>query len=410
MLRKNLKYSIIEGSWFALMFGLGENYLSAMAVYLGFSALQISILNSLPQLIGAFLQLGTNAISNLFKSTKSFVVNLALVQSISWIILIVIINTFSSYTTILIWAILYYSVSSIIGPAWISWMGYLVPLRIRSNYHANRNRIIHFIIFISILFGGIILRIYEQNMIFAFSLMFSIGSIGRVVSSYYLSKKNTIQTSKSTLKINYRKLFADKRKLTFISYNTFIHFSVMFLGPLFSIYILRTMELSYFILTLCMVSWWLGNVFSSRFWGKLGKLKGNLFLLKITTILMCILPAFWISVYYFDTNGRIIISLIINLLAGISFSGFGLSSFNIVYELCAEDDVIMFSSLINCLKGIGVFLGSVFAGLIVDSSMLINALKGYNFTTIQLSMFLSIVLRFVSLVILSKLKLDYKNA
>ena len=410
MLRKNLRFSIIEGSWFALMFGLGENYLSAMAVYLGFSALQISILNSLPQLIGAFLQLGTNAISNLFKSTKSFVVNLALVQSISWIILIVIINTFSSYITILIWAILYYSVSSIIGPAWISWMGYLVPLRIRSNYHANRNRIIHFIIFISILLGGIILRIYEQNMIFAFSLMFSIGAIGRVVSSYYLSKKNTIQTSKSTLKINYRKLFADKRKLTFISYNTFIHFSVMFLGPLFSIYILRTMELSYFILTLCMVSWWLGNVFSSRFWGKLGKLKGNLFLLKITTILMCILPAFWISVYYFDTNGRIIISLIINLLAGISFSGFGLSSFNIVYELCAEEDVIMFSSLINCLKGIGVFLGSVFAGLIVDSSMLINALKGYNFTTIQLSMFLSIVLRFVSLVILSKLKLDYKNA
>ena len=125
---------------------------------------------------------------------------------------------------------------------------------------------------------------------------------------------------------------------------------------------------------------------------------------------MCFLPAFWISVYYFDTNGRIIISLIINLLAGISFSGFGLSSFNIVYELCDEDDIIKFSSLINCLKGIGVFLGSVFAGLIVDSSMLINALKGYNFTTIQLSMFISIVLRFVSLIILSKLKLDYRNA
>ena len=125
---------------------------------------------------------------------------------------------------------------------------------------------------------------------------------------------------------------------------------------------------------------------------------------------MCVLPAFWISVYYFDTNGRIIISLIINLFAGISFSGFGLSSFNIVYELCDEDDIIKFSSLINCLKGIGVFLGSVFAGLIVDSSMLINALKGCNFTTIQLSMFISIVLRFVSLIILSKLKLDYRNA
>ena len=86
MLRKNLKYSIIEGSWFALMFGLGENYLSAMAVYLGFSALQISILNSLPQLIGAFIQLGTDAITKLFKSTKSFVVSLSLLQSILWLV------------------------------------------------------------------------------------------------------------------------------------------------------------------------------------------------------------------------------------------------------------------------------------------------------------------------------------
>lgn len=410
MLRKNLRFSIIEGSWFALMFGLGENYLSAMAVFLGFSALQISILNSLPQLIGAFIQLGTDAITKLFKSTKSFVVNLSILQSILWVVLIIIINASTSYYPILIWSIVYYSVSSIIGPAWISWMGYLVPLRIRSNYHANRNRIIHFIIFVSILFGGIILRVYEHNMIFAFSLMFSIGAFGRIISSYYLSKKNTIETTPSTLKINYRKLFSDKRKLTFISYNTFIHFSVMFLGPLFSIYILRTMELSYFVLTLCMVSWWLGNVFSSRTWGRLGKLKGNLFLLKISTILMCVLPAFWISVYYFGPNGRIIVSLIINLLAGISFSAFGLASFNIIYELCSEDDVIKFSALTNCLKGIGIFLGSLLAGLIVDSSYLITLLQDFNFTTIQLSMLISIVLRFASLFILTKLTLEHKNA
>ena len=410
MLRKNLRFSIIEGSWFALMFGLGENYLSAMAVYLGFSALQISILNSLPQLIGAFIQLGTDAITKLFKSTRSFVVNLSILQSILWVVLIIIINDSTSYYPILIWSIVYYSVSSIIGPAWISWMGYLVPLRIRSNYHANRNRIIHFIIFVSILFGGIILRVYEQNMIFAFSLMFSIGAFGRIISSYYLSKKNTIETTPSTLKINYRKLFSDKRKLTFISYNTFIHFSVMFLGPLFSIYILRTMELSYFVLTLCMVSWWLGNVFSSRTWGRLGKLKGNLFLLKISTLLMCILPAFWISVYYFGPNGRILVSLIINLLAGISFSAFGLASFNIIYELCSEDDVIKFSALTNCLKGVGIFLGSLLAGLIVDSSYLITLLQDFNFTTIQLSMLISIVLRFASLFILTKLTLEHKNA
>ena len=170
------------------------------------------------------------------------------------------------------------------------------------------------------------------------------------------------------------------------------------------------MELSYFVLTLCMVSWWLGNVFSSRTWGRLGKLKGNLFLLKISTILMCVLPAFWITVYYFGPNGRIIVSLIIILLAGISFSAFGLASFNSIYELCLEDDVIKFSALTNCLKGVGIFLGSLFAGLIVDSSYLITLLQDFNFTTIQLSMLISIVLRFASLFILTKLTLEHKNA
>tara|TARA_Y100001970_G_C14045710_1_gene756216 strand:+ start:100 stop:567 length:468 start_codon:yes stop_codon:yes gene_type:complete len=154
-----------------------------------------------------------------------------------------------------------------------------------------------------------------------------------------------------------------------------------------------------------MVSWWLGNVFSSRYWGREAKKKGNLNVLKLTTAMMCILPALWISVYYFNENERIVVSLFINLIAGVTFSGFGLSSFNIVYDISSKDEVIKFSSLINCLKGIGVFAGSVIAGLIVDSQIIINSLLSYNFTSIQLSMAISIVLRCISYGILSRLSL-----
>ena len=405
MIRKNLKYSIVEGSFFALMFGLGENYLSAMAVFLGFSALQISILNSLPQLIGAFAQLSTYKLAKIFDSTKRFVVILAILQALMWILLIYIIRSTDSYAIILLWSILYYTIASIIGPAWISWMGYLVPLRIRANYHANRNRIIHSLVFISIMLGGMILKFFENDMILGFTIMFAIGSIGRLLSSYYLNKKNDETDSDVDYNYRYGNILKDKTKRLFIVYNTSIHFSVMFLGPLFTIYILRTMELSYFVLTLCMVSWWIGNVFSSRYWGRLSKKRGNFYLLKLTTIMMCILPALWICVYYFNDTGRIIVSLIINLVAGITFSGFGLSSFNIVYDMSSKDEVIKFSSLINCLKGIGVFLGSVIAGSIVDSVYIINLVSSYNFTSIQLSMLISILLRFVSFGMLSKLEL-----
>ncbi len=405
MIRKNLKYSIIEGSFFAFMFGLGENYLSAMAVFLGFSALQISILNSLPQLLGAFAQLGTYRFAKIFNSTRRFVVILAALQALMWILLIYIINITDSYMAILLWSILYYIIASIIGPAWISWMGYLVPLRIRANYHANRNRIIHSSVFIAIMLGGVILKIFKDDMILGFTIMFTIGAIGRIISSYYLSKKNDEGIEKINDNYKYSEVLKDKTKTLFMIYNTSIHFSVMFLGPLFTIYILRTMELSYFVLTLCMVSWWVGNVFSSRYWGRVSKRKGNFYLLKLTTIIMCILPMLWISVYYFSDLGRIFVSLAINLIAGITFSGFGLSSFNIVYDISNKDEVIKFSSLMNCLKGIGIFFGSIIAGSIVDSEYIINMLLNYNFTSIQLSMLISTLLRFISFGILSKLDL-----
>ena len=165
------------------------------------------------------------------------------------------------------------------------------------------------------------------------------------------------------------------------------------------------MELSYFVLTLCMVSWWVGNVFSSRYWGRVSKRKGNFYLLKLTTIIMCILPILWVSVYYFSDLGRIFVSLAINLIAGITFSGFGLSSFNIVYDISNKNEVIKFSSLMNCLKGVGIFLGSIIAGSIVDSEYIISMLLNYNFTSIQLSMLISTLLRFISFGILSKLDL-----
>ncbi len=404
MLKNNLKYSIIEGSFFAFMFGLGENYLSALGVFLGYSALQISILSSLPQLVGAFIQLGSNTMAKLFRSMKRLVVFLSVLQSLLWIVLIFIIFNTDSYALILLWSVVYYATACAMGPAWISWIGYLVPKSIRSNYHANRNRIINTLIFISILIGGAILEIFESNMVLAFSIMFSVASIGRMLSAYYLNKKDDAGNTDDGDAYSYENILRSKTKLLFITYNTSIHFSVMFLGPLFTIYILRTMELGYFVLTLSMAAWWIGNISSSKFWGRVGKTRGNLYLLKLTTMLMVVLPILWISVYYFNYEGRIIVSLIINILAGVTFAGFGLSSFNYLYEISDEKEVVKISSLVNCLKGIGIFVGAVIAGSIVDSNAIIDFTSNYNFTSIQFSMLLSTILRFLSYAFLIRLE------
>jgi len=98
------------------------------------------------------------------------------------------------------------------------------------------------------------------------------------------------------------------------------------------------------------------------------------------------------------------VSLIINILAGITFAGFGLSSFNYLYEISDEKEVVKISSLVNCLKGIGIFVGAVIAGSIVDSKTIINFTSNYNFTSIQFSMLLSTIFRFLSYAFLISLE------
>ena len=148
-LKKNLRYSTIEGSFWAFMYGMGENYLSALSVFLGYTALQISILNSIPQFIGSFCQLFTNEILNTIKSKKKFVVVLSYIQASLWLLLIYIIFFYNHYFLILFWFILYFIITSLINPVWISWIGYIVPERIRGTYHGIRNRNINFFILLA---------------------------------------------------------------------------------------------------------------------------------------------------------------------------------------------------------------------------------------------------------------------
>ena len=392
-IKKNLKYSTIEGSLWAFMYGMGENFLSALAVFLGYSALQISVLNSFPQLIGSCFQLFSYFILKKINSTKKFVVILSLIQSVMWLLLILILLYNPDYKIIITWFIIYFLCGYLISPVWTSWMGYLVPKRIRGNYYGSRNRIINSFVLIAILIGGFVLKLFDNNLMVGFIILFFIASIGRFLSTYYLNKKDEIINLNQNSDNSFLYFLSDEKTLMFIFFKFFINFSVMFLGPLFAIYILRTLELSNFILSLCGVSWWLANVFSSKYWGLYSKENGNLIILKITTIILTVLPLMWISVYYSSGLYLIVLVIIINLFAGITFSGFSLASFNLIYELVGKKDVVKFTSLMHLGEGSAIFVGSILAGSIVDSVFLKNLFVDYNFTSIQFSMLISTILR-----------------
>tara|TARA_B100001029_G_C15041139_1_gene443712 strand:+ start:135 stop:1382 length:1248 start_codon:yes stop_codon:yes gene_type:complete len=406
--KQNLKLSTIEGSFWAIMYGGGETFLSACAVFLQFSPFQISFLSSFPPFVGSCFQLFSASIKNKFKDIKQFVVTMSYLQALLWVVLVLLLFYKPTYKYILIWSCIYWTIGTVIQPAWTAWMGYFVPRRIRARYFGKRNRIIGFVSFIATLIAGYILDIFDQNMTYGFGIIFIAAFLGRTFSAFYLNKKFNFEEKESKNLIEYiysfKNLINEQNKsFYYILFNSYISFSIMFFGPLFSIYMLRTMELSVFIYTINMTLWQISNFSSSNYFGTLCQKIGDYKVLRLSTYTIVFLPILWILLYYLDNQTQIIATFLVSILAGICFSAYTLSSFNLLYKISKKEDVIHFSALGTFIRGVAILLGGILAGLLVESKFIFEFAENFNLIPIHISMMISVLLRFLSIPILKKL-------
>ena len=97
-------------------------------------------------------------------------------QSVLWLVLIIVIIYHPDFKYLVAWFIVYFAIL-FIGPAWTSWMGYLVPKRIRGTTYGSRNRIINAFVLIAILLGGFILKKYDNDLVNGFLILFTIAFV-----------------------------------------------------------------------------------------------------------------------------------------------------------------------------------------------------------------------------------------
>ena len=288
-------------------------------------------------------------------------------------------------------------------------MGYFVPNRLRARYFGRRNRIIGFTTFIATFIAGYILEIFDENMISGFTIIFTIAFFGRLLSAFYLNKKYDFKQKETHNLYEYIKNFKNKANsnhafyyIVFISY---ISFSMMFFGPLFSIYMLRTMGFSIFIYTIVITLFEIFNFSSSAFFGKIAEKIGDYKLLKLSVYIIILLPIFWILIYYIENkNYQILVTFIVSALAGTTFSAFNLSSFNLIYKIANKEDIIYFSSIINFSRGSAILIGGISAGFLVESNIAQDISILFDTIPIHVSMVISIILRLFCLPLILKLK------
>ena len=395
-IRSSLKTSTIEGSWWAVMYGSVETYFGAFFEFLKYSSYEISILTTLPIFIGSIFQNYANTFFHLLRSRKILLVILKIFQNM----LIPVIFYFGvktdNFYMFLTFLCFYFIIAiSQISP-WTSWMGYLVPSRVRGRYFGNRSQVVRIFMLISSLLAGTILNAYnDSNPMIGFGIIFTIGFIANFGSISYLFKQfeppyEEVQEVEKNINLN-EKQFLNIKK--FITYDSLSEFSFNISGPLMMVFWLREQNFNYIELAILInVSQVLG-LFSLRYWGKQIDKLGTFTTIRWTSFTIAIFPLFWVLTYFLPNELKLPASLVIASLASLMFSGRALAMDNRLFEHMRGKNMIKLSSKRVFYRGIFIFLGGILGGLLTKYDFQIFSGVIEELTPIQIVFIFSSLIR-----------------
>ena len=396
LIRSSLKISTIEGSWWAVMYGTVETYLSAFFEVLKYTSYEISILTTLPMFIGSLIQKLSNKFYHYFRSRKTLVVRLKIFQSLLIPTIYFIGVKIGNFYLFLLFICIYSVISISQLSAWTSWMGYLVPSRLRGRYFGKRSQIIRVFMLISSLIAGIILNSFsDTNPIIGFGMIFFIGIIANIGSAYYLYSQ--FEPAYDIVNENNESIDLRKDEYTsirkFIGFDSLSEFSFSISGPLMMVYWLRDLGFNYFeIAVLINVSQLIG-LFSLRYWGiKIDEL-GTYITIRWTSFIIAIFPFFWILIYYMPNGYKLLFSVILASCASLMFSGRALAMDNRLYEHMLGKSMIKLTSKRIFYRGLFIFLGGLTGGLLTKTNFISNQITIVLDSKIHIVLLCSVIFR-----------------
>ena len=323
-LRRDLWVSTADAAAYSVMVGCGETYIAAFALALGLGPVAAGMLVSVPILVGAFVQLVTPLGVKWVGSNREWVIACTIVQSLSFIPLVFwALRGHAHLTELLVAASVYWSAGMAGTPAWNTWMGMLVPQRMRMPYFTQRSRLSQCGVFVGFVVGGVILQVGESrgSTLLAFAVLFTAAGICRLLSTIFLAACSepdelpigkprhpgvvaavaaaelAARPTQTTLFFNLKHALATMAVSpsgALVAYLCSLSFSAQFAGPYFTPYMLRENDFSYSAFMLVASSSFLAKALVLPSVGRLGARIGSLRLLWIGGLAAIPLPLLWL--------------------------------------------------------------------------------------------------------------------
>lgn len=399
--------SSIEGGiawvWIALMQVFYVPYLHA----LGATNAEIGLGSSLPALMGGLVQLATPWALARFGSRKALVVSMALFQGSMYIPMAL---TWHLARDAAVWGtIAAFSVSTLAGgihgPAWVDWMGQLTPRRIRGRYFGVRNRVFGIIQLTISVIGGLLVDRgggdFARTMVF-FSLIWAICVLFRTMSGILLAFQydppHAILRPEQTLTFPQflRNLWQSQfGKFTVCS--ALLNFGANFAAPFFAVYMLKDLGYSYTRYTIMAMIPTLATIVTIPLSGRLIDRVGTVRPMKFFAIVIASLSLWWV----FSDNIWWLAS--IQVVAGISWAAYGLSTFNYSIEVVEPIRRVPSLAYANVLNSIAISAGAAAGGAVAP---FLPTIADHHLQTVFL---VSALLRVAPAVMFQFLKQDRKR-
>ena len=191
--RSDLRSILGDGIAFSLMVGMGETYLPAFVLALGMGQVAAGLIGTIPLLIGAVLQLVSPAAVRWLGSHRKWVVACALCQAACFIPLCAAAWVGSiPLGTLFAVAAVYWGSGLGTNPAWNTWVGTIVPMRLRARYFARRTRFSQMGVLTGFILAGVALQYgaHVGRLLDVFGAVFLVAGLCRLASAMFIASQS----------------------------------------------------------------------------------------------------------------------------------------------------------------------------------------------------------------------------
>ena len=379
---KELKYksrvnNIKAGIFASAKGSFGDSYLSPFAIALNASNSLVALLTAISGILGPLSQIFGSRLMEKF-TRKKIVLKTILIELLFWIPFTAIAVLYwtgtikNALAIIFLFFFAFYTLTANLNlPAWFSWTGDIINERYRGRWFSKRNVLMGFISIVLALIASLILDYFTKiNLpMLGFIILFLLALISRIISwKFYKIQYEPKFKLKKGYYFTFFAFLMRARKTNFGRFSFFnaaLNLAIAISSPLFAIYMLRDLHLSYFIYMLITLS---GSVFSllvMELWGRICDEYGNYKVMKITALILPIIPILWIF-----SSSPIYLIFVPILLNGIASAGFNLASNDFIYDNVRPEKRGLALSYLNMLTGIGIFIGAAIGAFLIQFLMI----------------------------------------